>query len=281
MTILNGPESVDSLDPALTIARVRVAMTEIQIFYDGPIVKKADAKVQGLTRYFTGKPCKHGHVDQRSIDGHCISCNKAKRECPKFKAIKSEREKKRKSKPEVSERIKEYNKRYWSIPENKERASKNQKKRMDIPEVKKRHSDFMKEWYVENRDYRIKQNASWRDKNRDAMYEKNKEWRENNPERMREYWIRRRCSKSNAEGTHTADDVSSIYARQNGLCVYCDADLSLGYHVDHIMPIALGGSNWPDNLQCLCQKCNQSKNKSHPDDWHERIGRFDLIGLYG
>lgn len=256
-------------------------MTKMQIIYDGPIVKKADAKVQGLTRYFTGNPCKYGHVDQRSISGHCLSCSKIKRSKPEYKANKAKKAKEHRSKPEVTLRRSEYNKRYMSIAENKERASERQKKRMADPKIRKAHDEFMRNWYIENREERIKQNAHWRENNRDSMYEKNKEWQKNNPDKVREYWIRRRCAKANAEGTHTADDVASIYSRQNGLCVYCDADLSLGYHVDHIMPIALGGSNWPDNLQCLCQKCNQSKNKSHPDDWHERIGRFDLIGLYG
>lgn len=40
------------------------------------IISRADAKAQGLTRYFTGKPCKHGHVSERIIAGQCCECRK-------------------------------------------------------------------------------------------------------------------------------------------------------------------------------------------------------------
>ena len=31
---------------------------------------------QGLKRYFTGKPCKRGHVAERLVDGGCIECDR-------------------------------------------------------------------------------------------------------------------------------------------------------------------------------------------------------------
>jgi 5-methylcytosine-specific restriction endonuclease McrA len=85
-------------------------------------------------------------------------------------------------------------------------------------------------------------------------------------------WRNRDALMRNAEGTHTAQDVKSIYDGQGGDCVYCGADLSEGYHVDHIMPLVLGGSNWPNNLQCLCPTCNLRKGGKHPEDWHKEIG---------
>ena len=30
-------------------------------------------------------------------------------------------------------------------------------------------------------------------------------------------------------------------------------------HIDHIHPIAAGGTNAPDNLQLLCARCNSRK----------------------
>ena len=39
------------------------------------LISKKNAKLQGLPRYFTGKPCKHGHMSERFInDGHCVEC---------------------------------------------------------------------------------------------------------------------------------------------------------------------------------------------------------------
>ena len=43
------------------------------------------------------------------------------------------------------------------------------------------------------------------------------------------------------------------------------------YHVDHRMPLSLGGSNYPDNLQLLCPTCNLSKSATHPDIYEKQI----------
>lgn len=41
------------------------------------IISKQDAKAQGLKRYFTGKPCKRGHVSQRyASTGQCVECQR-------------------------------------------------------------------------------------------------------------------------------------------------------------------------------------------------------------
>ena len=45
-------------------------------------------------------------------------------------------------------------------------------------------------------------------------------------------------------------------------CVKCGRSESDGVklHVDHIIPLAMGGTNSLDNLQPLCVSCNSSKN---------------------
>lgn len=41
------------------------------------IITRKEALERGLKRYFTGKPCKHGHVSERKIgSGMCLSCDK-------------------------------------------------------------------------------------------------------------------------------------------------------------------------------------------------------------
>lgn len=57
-------------------------------------------------------------------------------------------------------------------------------------------------------------------------------------------------------GEFTADDAIAILARQGGKCAKCEA---LAEHIDHILPVALGGSNDPANLQWLCAFHNLSK----------------------
>ena len=38
------------------------------------IISCKDAKALGLKRYYTGKPCKHGHIAERHVTGGCAVC---------------------------------------------------------------------------------------------------------------------------------------------------------------------------------------------------------------
>jgi hypothetical protein len=46
---------------------------------------RAEAKVLGASYYFTGKPCKHGHVAPRKTKGSCTTCVKIEHEENKTK----------------------------------------------------------------------------------------------------------------------------------------------------------------------------------------------------
>ena len=52
-----------------------------------------------------------------------------------------------------------------------------------------------------------------------------------------------------------------LFLRAQGHCQACGWRLSPGtrWEVDHVIPLALGGSNRPDNLQVLCAPCHGSK----------------------
>jgi hypothetical protein len=46
---------------------------------DDEIISRSEAKARGLKTYFTGKPCKHGHVAIRQTsNGSCRECSDAK-----------------------------------------------------------------------------------------------------------------------------------------------------------------------------------------------------------
>lgn len=45
--------------------------------YDGPIISRQEAKELGINKWFTGKPCKHGHLSQRLVTSQaCCECRK-------------------------------------------------------------------------------------------------------------------------------------------------------------------------------------------------------------
>ena len=61
-------------------------------------------------------------------------------------------------------------------------------------------------------------------------------------------------------GRYTAQDVRDLGVRQGGRCAGCGRDLRVvGYHVDHVVPLARGGLNVVGNLQLLCPGCNLRK----------------------
>jgi hypothetical protein len=152
-------------------------------------------------------------------------------------------------------------------------ANKNYKKRN--PEKVKQHA---KTYRSKNRDARIAYSAEWRKNNWDLAHAYNianreqraisgKKWREEHPELLRLYQANRRTRKTNAGGKATLQDVIEIFEQQSGLCTGCDVSISKYYEIDHIMPVLLGGSSDPWNLQLLCRRCNRLKSDKHPDEW--------------
>ena len=53
----------------------------------------------------------------------------------------------------------------------------------------------------------------------------------------------------------------TVAYRQQYACAVCAVLLPPAYEVDHIQPLALGGSNGLGNLQALCQTCHGTKTR--------------------
>lgn len=51
--------------------------------------------------------------------------------------------------------------------------------------------------------------------------------------------------------------IQRLHVAQDGLCAYCCAKLEPGkYQVEHIIPLAAGGTNGAQNLCLACKPCN-------------------------
>lgn len=102
--------------------------------------------------------------------------------------------------------------------------------------------------------------------------EKIKSWRKANPEKLKAIRQNRRARELNAPGTHTSADIRELFTLQKGKCPVCKTSINDGYHIDHVMPLARGGSNDKLNLQLLCQPCNNQKHAKHPIDFMQSKG---------
>jgi 5-methylcytosine-specific restriction endonuclease McrA len=109
---------------------------------------------------------------------------------------------------------------------------------------------------------------------RSAYRAGNRAWKRANPEKIKVDHHRRRARKRAAEGHHTADELKALFQRQRGRCAYCGTSIRTGYHVDHIVALARGGSNWITNISLACAKCNTSKGAIDPIEFARRLGRL-------
>lgn len=121
--------------------------------------------------------------------------------------------------------------------------------------------------YKANPEKEIKRSRDFRVKNPTYIHD----WYINSKERLtplrRVYSAKRRALEAQADGYHTTDDIEQIYFDQEGRCGYCGIQLFGKYHLEHIVPLSRGGSNWPDNLLLTCSDCNLSKNDKTLPEW--------------
>ena len=130
--------------------------------------------------------------------------------------------------------------------------------------------------YLKNRVAHLAKMKLWRSQNKERMAWLVREWRRNNPERVKAQRHRqsqaarnanenaRRARKRGAGGVYTSKDVARIFELQRGKCPVCRVTLDSKFHRDHIVPLARGGTNHPDNIQLLCAHCNQTKHARDP-----------------
>ena len=195
----------------------------------GELISREAARAQGLKKFFTGVPCRHGHLASRIVaDGKCTVC--------------------------LAGRAKVRSK-LWARANPEKVRAKTAKWRAANPE----------KWRESNRASKQRNQKKYTDAQR-ADYALN-------PEKYRTVERKRRAQMAGSGGTHTAPDLKEILEAQGHRCAYCRADLRQARkHVDHVIPLARGGSNGRANLQYLCAPCNHAKNAKDPIAYAQSIG---------
>lgn len=80
-------------------------------------------------------------------------------------------------------------------------------------------------------------------------------------ERVKKYRDKRQSMGLKRGSAHLSD--SALYDRDGNRCIYCMSPLQLC--IDHIYPIALGGTDDYDNLGVACKACNSGKSGRTPE----------------
>ena len=193
------------------------------------------ALAAGLRRYFTGQPCTKGHIEERLVgDRHCIKC----------KQIRENR--------------------------NPRRNASKRRQRRERPEHFRQREARLR---ARNPEKNRSNKTSWANRHRAQCNATARRWKAANPLRVSGHNHFYRSRKRGAEGRFSAVDIKNIRDAQRNCCGYCQTSFDhRKAHIDHITPLSKGGTNWPRNLQLLCERCNLTKNNSDPIEYAQRRG---------
>lgn len=70
----------------------------------------------------------------------------------------------------------------------------------------------------------------------------------------------------------SAEIRNDVYERTQGKCALCGKFVRFDqFTIDHIIPLAKGGTNDRNNLQCTCKRCNAMKQDFSQDEFIDRM----------
>lgn len=201
----------------------------------------SEAKLANSPKYFTGEPCRFGHVaERRTSNQACTECERIKSAA--WKAANPERSK--------ASNVASKRKQYENLTQEQREAG----------------NEYRRNWRDANRD-RVRQHSKqWRDKNLDRAREAERAWAKENAEKKAAKDARRRASELNAtprwltNGHHRS--IEAIYSAARTLT----EKTGIQHEVDHVVPLRgklVCGLHVPWNLQVISRAANRRKLNKH------------------
>jgi 5-methylcytosine-specific restriction endonuclease McrA len=169
----------------------------------------------------------------------------------------------------ASKRWREKNREYNLARQRRWRAENHDRATRYAAEYARRNKDVVRErrraHWVANADRLRAQGRAWKQRNRARANELSRNWYWNNRDRAiataKLNNLKRIAREQGAAGAATLDQIMSRVAFYGHRCYLCRAPYEA---VDHVKPIARGGSNWPANLRPICKPCNSRKRCKWP-----------------
>lgn len=191
-----------------------------------------EAKAKGLKRYFTGRPCKNGHVAERLVsNGVCLDC---------------QLETNQRGRARDPDRFASYSRDCGA-------------------RFRETHPDHYEQRKLRGIAPDPVTRAAWLKANAERVREIKRDWKRKNPEWVRAQAINRTRQLKNATppwlSASQLDDIVAIYTEAKRL--------GPGWHVDHIVPLkgdTVCGLHVPWNLRVIPASENLSKGARLIDD---------------
>lgn len=203
------------------------------------IITRQYAIANGLGKYFTGKPCRKGHIAERWIAGACTQCvSERKKELYQenkeqvLAYMKVQGAIYRKNNPE-----KRLENSYKWREENRERVREQEKQRRLVnPE---RYKSVARKHYYNNLE---KQRT------------RAKEWRDSNKGLINYYTSKRKAAKLQRTPEWLTEDDRWMIEQAYELAAQRTAIFGFPWHVDHVLPLrgkTVSGLHVPTNLRVI------------------------------
>lgn len=211
-------------------------------------------------------PCRSCGADDRFPGGRCRECARQYRQ---------------KNRDEINA----LKRGYWNREKERLNAERREDRKKNPDKYRvaqrrtyERHKDAIllrsKLYYHATKQERRRTQRAWYVANVEKHRKSGRAWVENNRERRREiartYSYRRR--QTERAGKLSPGIVAKLVKLQRGKCACCGRPLGSRFHLDHIVPLALGGENADDNVQLLRVKCNLQKGAKHPVEFMQQRG---------
>jgi 5-methylcytosine-specific restriction endonuclease McrA len=221
-----------------------------------------EALAAGLNRFFTGVPCRNGHVCERiASTNKCVECHKANKRRYDTAHPDRKRQRSRNWQSRNREKVRETN-RLWAAANPDKVRERTARGYAECAKNQIKVSE------------RAKQAKRWRQANPDKRSAQSSRWQAANPDKVAATQHAIRARKRGAKGKFTKADIDRLFALQGGKCAsaWCKKSIEAKREIDHVIPLALGGCNDVSNLQLLCPTCNRRKWAKHPIDFAQENG---------
>lgn len=219
------------------------------------LITREKARLSGLTRFFTGIPCIHGHISARKvINSSCVQCDN---------------ERKRKHHAKNAERLCELARIHYA--NNREQIILRRKLNQKKPSIRKETNRIRDNSRSE--DAKLKKKIYYQ-KNRDWLLQKQRDWFRDNKHIVNARSSRRRAARKDRIPSWYEELDSFVIREAMELASLRSMATRIEWHVDHMIPMKArkaSGLHCAYNMQTIPAYMNLSKgNKlvmTEPGEW--------------
>jgi len=133
--------------------------------------------------------------------------------------------------------------------------------------IKERKKRDYKEYYLKNKEKLSERTLKWRAANKERVKTYTQKYRLTHKE------IQRANNQRRGSRNGYREIIINLLKERDGIiCKLCDKELIFGKeHIDHIMPLCIGGTHAAENVRLLHDKCNLGRDKKYLDIINKKI----------